>query len=83
MKTQTEIYTKKGNTLRLIGLAALEEMGEQRLIELEKRLNRQQRKTLIGWLGKGRVQTLVEGLEKIEQRIEKDSMQGRRKDAHS
>ena len=78
MKTKAEIITKKGNTLRLEGISALQTAGATNLLEREKRLNRQQRKTIIGWLGKGRVQTLVEGIQKIEARIRQDSMQGKK-----
>ena len=40
-------------------------------------LNRHQRLMVRGWLGKGRVTTVEEGLEKILKRIEKDSQQGK------
>jgi len=78
MKSRTEVYTRKGNILRLQGLEMLKSAKNTRLLRIEAELNRQQRKTVIGWLGKGRVQSLIEGLDKIQKRIEQDSQQGKK-----
>ena len=76
MSTKGERITRKGNLLRLQGLEVLRAANNTRMLTVESSLNRQQRKTVIGWLGKGRVQSLIEGLEKIQERIAKDSSQG-------
>ena len=60
------------------GKIEVQEEERLRLLDIYTSLNRQQRLMVSGWLRKGRVDNIVEGLNKINARIKKDSEQGRR-----
>ncbi len=52
----------------------------QRLLSVNNNLNEHRRNMIVGWLGKGRHKNIEEALIRMEQRIEKDKSQGRRKE---
>ena len=54
------------------------DLDRMRLIGIATSLNLQQKEMVEGWLRKGRVQNLTEGLDKIQARIAQDNEQGRR-----
>lgn len=72
MKAGERIH-KRGQELLKIGLTA--DASAQRRY---RRLNPHQKGMIVGWLGKLKVWSVAEGLNKVERRIQKDSIQGKR-----
>ena len=52
----------------------------ERLIAVNESLNDHRKNVVIGWLGKGRCQSMEGALSRMARRIEKDNSQGRRKE---
>jgi len=75
------VYKYKLGLKELLASKILTEEAEkdkQRLLDIWWGLNPHQREMVIGWLSKGSVQTLPEGLTRIEVRITKDNEQRRK-----
>lgn len=73
MPSRSEIIRDKGQVVLNETLPSLDN-------PIWDALNRQQRLMVRGWLGKGRVSSLEEALDKIQKRIEQDNLQGVRND---
>lgn len=83
---ETVRETDKGWQLLTEGLRVLRIENElldipnpeiSRLLTIEQALNKHQRNMVVGWLGKGRIGTVTEALEKIQKRIDQDNQQGK------
>lgn len=72
MKTSERIH-KRGKELLRIGLTA-DTSAQSRY----QRLNPHQKGMVLGWLGKLKVWSVTEGLDRVEARIQKDNIQGKR-----